>query len=119
MKTRELIERYLDAWNVTDPQQRRSALADVCTEDCQYTDPIADIRGPAGVYAVIAAAQAQLPSFRFRLAGPVDSHHEQARFTWHAAPPGASEPVVIGTDVIVVESGRIRSVLGFLDKVPG
>jgi pSer/pThr/pTyr-binding forkhead associated (FHA) protein len=31
----------------------------------------------------------------------------------------ASEPVVIGTDVFVLESGRIRSVLGFLDKVPG
>jgi len=119
MKTRQLIERYLDAWNVTDEAQRRSVLADVCTADCQYTDPLADVRGVAGLDAVIAAAQAQLPGFRFALAGPVDSHHEQARFTWHAAPAGASEPVVIGTDVFILESGRIRSVLGFLDKVPG
>jgi hypothetical protein len=42
-----------------------------------------------------------------------------ARFRWGLAPEGAGEPVVIGFDVAVVaEDGRLRSVLGFLDKVP-
>ncbi|MDF3069482.1 MAG: putative isomerase [Polyangiaceae bacterium] len=119
MKTQELVERYLDAWNLTDATHRRLALANLCTEDCQYTDPLADVRGPAGLDSVIAGARQQLPGFRFVLAGTVDAHHGQARFTWHAAPEGVSEPVVVGTDVIVVENGRIRTVLGFLDKVPG
>ncbi|RYZ09336.1 MAG: nuclear transport factor 2 family protein [Myxococcales bacterium] len=119
MKSHELVERYLDAWNLTDETHRRLALANLCTENCQYTDPLADVSGPGGLDTVIAGAQRQLPGFRFSLAGSVDAHHDQARFTWHAAPAGASEPVVVGTDVVVFENGRIRSVLGFLDKVPG
>lgn len=119
MKTHELVERYLDAWNLAEGAPRRAALAAACTEDCQYTDPLADVRGLSGLDAVIEGARQQLPGFRFSLAGAVDTHHDQARFTWHAGPPGASEPVVVGTDVVLLEDGRIRAVLGFLDKVPG
>jgi hypothetical protein len=91
----------------------------LCTDDFTYTDPLADVTGPAGLDAVIDGAQQQLPGFRFSLSGAIDAHHEQARFRWHAAPPGATEPIVVGTDVLVLKAGRIRSVLGFLDKVPG
>ena len=49
----------------------------------------------------------------------VDAHHEQARFTWHLGPEGAAEPIVVGFDVAVLNGGgQIRSVYGFLDKVP-
>ena len=58
-------------------------------------------------------------SYWVTLGGAVDAHHDQARFTWHLAPQGAAEPVVIGFDVAVVEQDRIGSVYGFLDKVPG
>jgi hypothetical protein len=54
----------------------------------------------------------------FTLAGPVDAHHRQARFTWGLGPEGA-EPLVVGFDVAVTdETGRLTAVLGFLDKVP-
>ena len=53
-----------------------------------------------------------------RLAGPVDAHHDQLRFTWHLGPEGQEAPVV-GSDVAVTDgTGRIRTVLGFLDRVP-
>jgi hypothetical protein len=48
----------------------------------------------------------------------VDAHHQQARFTWGLGPDGA-EPLVVGFDVAVTDGdGRLRTVLGFLDKVP-
>lgn len=119
MKAEEIVVRYLDAWNLSDETHRRVALANLCSDDCRYTDPLADATGPAGLDAVIAGARAQLPGFRFSLAGKVDAHHDQARFSWHAMPPGASEPIVVGTDVLVLKDGRICTVLGFLDKVPG
>ena len=54
----------------------------------------------------------------FRLAGPVDVHHDQVRFTWHLGPEGQAAPAV-GSDVAVTDdNGRIRTVLGFLDRVP-
>jgi hypothetical protein len=65
--------------------------------------------------------QQQFPGLVFRLGGPVDANHDQARFTWHLGPDPSTggEPLVIGFDVAVLnEDGQIRSVHGFLDKVP-
>jgi hypothetical protein len=54
----------------------------------------------------------------FAPAGPVDAHHQQARFSWTLGPAGAEAPVA-GFDVVVTdEDGRIKTVLGFLDRVP-
>ena len=57
--------------------------------------------------------------YLFSLAGPVDGHGRQARFTWHLTPVGAAEPTAIGFDVAVLtDDGRLSHVYGFLDKVP-
>jgi hypothetical protein len=116
--TPDLAGRYLAAWNATDPAARRALVEEVFAEDVTYTDPLADVAGRDGLAATIAAVQAQFPGWVFRLAGPADAHHHQLRFTWHLGPDG-TEPPVIGSDVAVTDAdGRIRTVLGFLDRVP-
>ena len=113
-----LAQRYIATWNETDPDARRTAVADLFTSDARYVDPLADASGHEALDATIGAVQAQFPGFRFRLAGPVDGHHDQARFTWELGPDGAEAPIV-GFDVAVTDgNGRIRSVHGFLDRVP-
>jgi len=115
----EIVERYLAAWNEKDASRRRKLVDELWAEDGSYTDPLADANGPAEIDGLIGAVQQQFPDFVFTLGGPVDAHHEQARFTWHLGPEGAAEPVVIGFDVAVLNGGgQIRSVYGFLDKVP-
>ena len=115
----EIIERYLAAWNETDPAARRGLVDALWAPDGSYTDPLADAHGPAEIDGLIGAVQQQFPDFVFTLGGPVDANHNQARFTWHLGPAGAGEPPVIGFDVVVLdENGQIRSVHGFLDKVP-
>jgi hypothetical protein len=114
----EIIERYIECWNQTDPSRRRSLVDAVWAEDAIYTDPLADVRGRAAIDALIGAAQAQFPGLVFSLGGPVDGHHNQARFTWHLGPDGG-EAIVVGFDVAVVDaSGHLAAVRGFLDKVP-
>lgn len=114
----QLVHDYLTAWNTTDPETRRTAIERVFTSDARYADPLADVTGHDQLAAVVAAAQAQFPGFVFSLIGPVDGHHDQARFTWGLGPAGA-EPVVVGSDAVTVaEDGRISLVLGFLDRVP-
>ena len=114
----EIIERYIECWNQTDPVARRALIDAVWTADASYTDPLADVRGREAIDAVIGAAQAQFPGLVFSLGGPVDANHNQARFTWHLGPDGG-EAIVIGFDVAVVDaSGRLAAVYGFLDKVP-
>jgi hypothetical protein len=115
----EIVEKYLAAWNETDPVKRRALVDEVWAEDGRYTDPLADARGRAEIDGLIGAVQAQFPGFVFTLGGTVDAHHDQARFTWHLGPADAAEPVVIGFDVAVLDGDRIGSVYGFLDKVPG
>jgi hypothetical protein len=114
----ELAQRYIDTWNQTDPDVRRTAVAQLYTADASYTDPLAAAEGHDGSAAMIGAVQDRFPGFTFRLAGPVDGHHNQARFGWELGPAGAEAPI-IGFDVAVIDdSGRIQTVLGFLDKVP-
>lgn len=114
----DTVERYLAAWNETDPIARRSALESLVTPDVHFVDPLAVAEDVAGLDATIAAVQGQFPDFRFRLVGAPDAHHDQARFTWELGPAGGEAPV-LGFDVIVLApDGRIHSIYAFLDKVP-
>ena len=114
-----LAERYIATWNETDPDARAQAVAALYAEDARYTDPLVDAAGREAIAATIGAVQQQFPGFVFRLAGPVDAHHDQARFRWELGPAGQPEAPIAGFDVAVLDpSGRLRSVLGFLDRVP-
>ena len=115
----EAIERYIACWNQTDPGLRRKLIDETWAADASYTDPFGEAIGREAIDATIAAVQEQFPGLSFTLLGSVDSHHRQARFTWGMSPDGA-EPVVVGFDVAVADDdGRLATVLGFLDKVPG
>ncbi|GIH94182.1 nuclear transport factor 2 family protein [Planobispora siamensis] len=111
-----LAEQYIALWNETGPA-RRKLIDALCEEDVAYTDPLAAVRGRDALDGLIGAVQEQFPGMVFRLGGPVDGHHDLARFTWHLGPRDGEE-IVVGFDVVVVTDGRIGAVHGFLDKVP-
>jgi hypothetical protein len=114
-----LAERYLDVWNETDPARRRLLAGELFTPTCRFTDPMADVEGPAAIDATIGTVQQQFAGHRLRLAGPVDGHHGQARFTWDLVGGPGAEPLVVGFDVLVAgPDGKLEQVLGFLDRVP-
>jgi hypothetical protein len=114
-----VIDTYIAAWNTTDPARRRALIDATWTEDARYVDPLAAAEGRDAIDATIVTAQQQFAGLTFRLAGPVETHHDLARFTWELAPSG-EDAVVVGSDVVVLaEDGRIQTVHGFLDRVPG
>ena len=114
----DLRDRYLACWNETDSQARRALLAEHWAADAHYIDPLVDVQGVDEIDAVMAAAQEQFPGFVFSPHGEVDAHHGVARFGFAFGPAG-SEPPILGFDVLATdESGRIESVVGFLDRVP-
>jgi hypothetical protein len=114
----DIAERYIGAWNETDETARRKAVDELFAEDASYVDPLGVAEGRETISATIGAVQAQFPGLRFRLAGPVDGHHDQMRFSWELGPEEGPAPIV-GFDVAVTDDrGRIHTVLGFLDKVP-
>jgi ketosteroid isomerase-like protein len=114
MEITDVVTRYLQTWNETDPAARRAAIDELWAADGVYTDPMATAAGRAQIDATIAAVQDQFPGLAFTLAGPVDAHHDTARFNW-----SLGDELVIGFDVLVTDAdGRIANVYGFLDKVP-
>ena len=114
MNVSELVARYLETWNETDQAARRKAIDELWAADGVYTDPMAVAAGPDQIDATIDAVRGQFPCLAFTLVGPVDAHHDIARFTW-----SLGDDLVIGSDVLVVDAdGRISRVHGFLDKVP-
>ena len=96
----ELAQRYIDTWNQTDPSARHAAVDQLYTEDARYVDPLGVADGREAIASMIGAVQQQFPGFSFRLAGPVDGHHNQARFGWELGPAGSPAPIV-GFDVAV------------------
>ncbi len=115
----DLAQRYIDAWNETDPQARSRAVAALYAPQARSVDPMVEAAGRDAIAETIGAVQQQFPGFVFRLSGPVDAHHDQARFSWEFGPAGATPAPVAGFDVAVRDGqGRLVSVLGFLDRVP-
>ncbi|MFG3281930.1 nuclear transport factor 2 family protein [Streptomyces sp. NPDC048111] len=113
------VARYFEAWNAESADDIAKAVAAAWTEDGTYTDPLADVAGHEGVAAVIAGAHAQFPGFAFRPLGAIDGHHDIVRFGWELVSVADGSAPVVGFDVIALsEDGRIRSVAGFLDRVP-
>ncbi|AIV38042.1 nuclear transport factor 2 family protein [Streptomyces sp. CCM_MD2014] len=114
----DAVARYFEAWNAA-PDAVTKAVAAAWTEDGGYTDPLADVRGHEQIAAVVAAAHEQFPGFSFRLSGAVDGHHDTARFSWELVSEADGSAPVAGFDVITLDGeDRIRSVFGFLDRVP-
>ncbi|MFE3096334.1 nuclear transport factor 2 family protein [Streptomyces sp. NPDC059248] len=114
------VERYFAAWNASGAEARAGAVAAAWTEDGSYLDPLMDVRGHEGVAAGLGAAAEQFPGCEFRLRGTVDGHHGIARFGWDLVVVADGSSPAAGFDVITLaDDGRITSVLGFLDRVPG
>jgi hypothetical protein len=119
MSVETTVTEYLRAWNVTDPAERAALLAKVAADDVRYVDPLADVTGREALSAVIGQVQAQFPGVPLTLHSGPDAHHDVVRFSWAMGPEGA-EPVVIGTDsVLLAGDGRFALVTGYLDRVPG
>nr|WSY49358.1 nuclear transport factor 2 family protein [Streptomyces sp. NBC_00886] len=113
------VARYFEAWNAGDPDALAKAVAAAWSVEGTYTDPLAAVTGHTEIAGLIAGAHERFPGFAFRPLGAVDGHHDTARFAWELVSEADSSAPIAGFDVITLdEDGRIRSVLGFLDRVP-
>ncbi|MFF0288051.1 nuclear transport factor 2 family protein [Streptomyces sp. NPDC005262] len=116
----DAVQRYFAAWNAATPEDLAKAVAAAFTEDATYTDPLADVRGHDGLATAIGGARQQFPGFEFQLTGTPDGHHDIVRFSWDLVSTADGSAPAAGSDVITLDDdGRISSVNGFLDRVPG
>lgn len=112
-----IAEGYITAWNESDASRRAELLKATFTEDVSYRDPIMQGDGHEGVAALIDGVQQRFAGFRFSLKGTPEGFADKIRFSWNLGPEGTPS-VIEGTDIGIIENGRLKSVTGFLDKVP-
>jgi hypothetical protein len=113
-----IATRYLEAWNERDGGRRRALIAALWADDASFRDPIAAGDGLAGIDQVIEGVQNRFPEFRFRQIGDADGFGDYVRLSWGLGPERGDAPIK-GTDFGCVEHGRLKSVTGFFDQLPG
>ncbi|TPN89936.1 nuclear transport factor 2 family protein [Mesorhizobium sp. CU2] len=112
-----IARNYITAWNESDATRRKALLEAAFTSDVSYRDPVMQGDGHDGIAALIDGVQQRFAGFRFSLKGQPDGFGDRIRFSWNLGPEGV-ESVIEGTDIGVIENGRLKSITGFLDKVP-
>jgi hypothetical protein len=112
-----IAQRYIAVWNETDAARRAALIEAHWTADAHYADPMAQASGPEQISALVGAVHQRYPGFRFNLFGKAEAHGDNLRFSWTLGPSGA-EDLIQGTDFARLDAGKLRSVTGFLDKVP-
>src|SRR5439155_17782976 len=75
-----VVERYIAMWNETDPECRRSIIAETWTDDATYLDPGMSGDGPDGIDAMVAGVEERFPGHRFELLAGPDAQHDRVRF---------------------------------------
>ncbi len=108
---------YLETWNETDGSKRLALLQRHWTDDATYVDPLMGAEGSEQISALVAAVHQRFPGFRFEEIGTANGHGRYVRLSWSLGPAG-TQPPIEGSDVVVVEEGRIRQVIGFIDRAP-
>jgi hypothetical protein len=108
---------YLETWNQTGSEQRRALLDRHWAEDATYVDPLMAGDGKEQIGNLIAAVHSRFPDFKFVLRGTPDGYAEHVRLSWSLGPIGKEAPIE-GTDFVRIADGKIRHVVGFIDRLP-
>ena len=114
----QIADRYIAVRNERDPARRHALLADGWTKNATYVDPLAAGEGHEQIGALDRRGPATLSRLSLRTQQLlVYGYGDKIRFSWALGPE--HEPDMIkGTDVAFIEGERLKSVIGFLDKVP-
>jgi hypothetical protein len=109
-----LITKHLDLWGETDEAKRTPIIAEIYTEDIHFVDPFFTISGQSQVSACIADLLKQNPGYGFRVAAPVEAHHNVAYVGWEFG-PATAPAIVTGRDFFVLADERIQTIYTFID----
>ena len=113
----EIANNYIATWNAADAASRDVLMASHWAEEPTYHDPLMAATNAGEIAGLVGTVQDRFPGFRFKLTNTPDGHGDFVRFSWGLGPDGA-EPIIEGSDVVMLENGRMKHIVGFLDKVP-
>jgi hypothetical protein len=113
-KDLSLVEKHFTIWSERNAEKRATLIAEVYATNVEIVDPHFEAHGHADLQVLITNLQAKFPERRFRLRQPIEGHHQVGRLFWQFGTE--DEPAQeTGEDVFVLENGKIRQLLIFID----
>jgi hypothetical protein len=104
-------------FNERNAVRRLAALGEIYASDATFYDPEAVVTGREAISGAVENLLGNFPpDFVFTAAGPAVGHNGAARLFWRLGPP-SGPAAVTGTDVALIEHGRIRRLYVFVDPV--
>lgn len=115
-----LLARNLhDVFGEADADRRRHAVADIFMQDAVFYEPHGIYRGHMEIAEVAGLIRSFHPDYVYTPIRAADIlHGRSGRLQWVSGVPG-EPPTYAGTDIILVEDGRIRELHLFFDPLPG
>jgi len=114
-----LVARNLqEVFGENDAERRRTAIAELFTEDCVFYDPSKGVyRGRDEIDRIAGVIRATHPDFRYQPIAEPEESGNGGRIKWVSGRPGES-PAYAGTDFAIARDGRIAALYLFFDKLP-
>jgi hypothetical protein len=113
----EVFAKFIEAWNVLDPVDRRRLLEETCAEGIEISSPYSEYRGIDKQFEEISQFRQQFPRGHC-LSRVVALHHRSLLQAW-TTEFGADRPPLRGIDCVQFDgSGRIVRVVSFSPVAP-
>jgi hypothetical protein len=97
-----------------DAVKRRKNITRLWAEDGVFIDPDSRFEGHSGVALAAEGVVKKFPNFVFTELGEIVAYHGIGKLDWGFGPAGA-EPVVTGSDVLVMKGDKIGAVYTFVN----
>jgi hypothetical protein len=100
-----------------DASKRATAVSDTYVEDIIWYEPNGVIQGRAALNARASELQTQSPGFKFRADGIMSVSQNIGVLRWYFGPEDKPD-MIRGTDVIIVEGGKVKALWTTFDNAP-
>ena len=108
-----VIERYDQAWNASEVDERRRLLEAALTDDCEMLEPRGRFSGREAIFERITGFSDRFPGARVDITTNIDEHNGFARYGWRIVDREGAL-VLDGIDVVErAADGRLRRVVMF------
>ena len=115
---KEVVDAYVDAWNISDPETGRRLVEQALTEDALMAYPRFEARGWQAISELIVEYKQQSAGTSIELTSNVEEHHGWVRFGWRMLDADGSV-LGEGEDVAeVADDGRFARMIGFRNPLP-
>ncbi|OAA18428.1 SnoaL-like domain-containing protein [Frankia sp. EI5c] len=110
--------RVYEAWPASSTDQRREILAEVCTPDVEYVNPLKRARGIQEFAETISELAGALPGHLPVRTSGVDAHHDWVRYEW-ALRDRSGQAVLGGIEIVrFTPEARLASIVSFFGQPP-